>query len=172
MSINLIPPNIAQQKLASGAILIDIREHAEFQREHINGAICLPSDQLQQDLPEKISNHCLIFYCKSGGRTQSLCHQLARLNVDNKCNIYILEGGLIGWKSAGLSVIRNRNVLPITRQVQIAAGSLILLSMLLGAAISPFFYLLASFVGAGLVFAGLSGFCGMAMLLDKMPWNQ
>ncbi|MFH0001760.1 thiosulfate sulfurtransferase YgaP, partial [Pseudomonas aeruginosa] len=42
----------------------------------------------------------------------------------------------------------------------------------LGYTVNSGFFLLSGFVGAGLLFAGISGFCGMARLLDKMPWNQ
>src|SRR5690606_5318800 len=62
--------------------------------------------------------------------------------------------------------------LELQRQVMIAAGSLVLLGVLLGYALSPWLFLLSGFVGAGLIFAGISGFCGMALLLQRMPWNR
>lgn len=62
--------------------------------------------------------------------------------------------------------------LPLMRQVQIAAGALILLGVVLGYAVNSGFFLLSGFVGAGLTFAGLTGFCGMARLLAVMPWNR
>jgi rhodanese-related sulfurtransferase len=84
-----------------------------------------------------------------------------------------LEGGIDGWKAAGLSVVEDKSQpLPLMRQVQIAAGSLILLGVILGYAISSAFFLISGFVGAGLILAGVTGFCGMARLLDRMPWNQ
>jgi len=85
----------------------------------------------------------------------------------------ILDGGLDAWKKAGLPVALDRSQpIDIIRQVQIAAGSLVLMGMLLGTLFSPGFYALSAFVGAGLVFAGVSGFCGMAHLLALMPWNR
>ncbi|MEH0100947.1 thiosulfate sulfurtransferase YgaP, partial [Escherichia coli] len=78
-----------------------------------------------------------------------------------------------GWKKAGLPVAVNKSQpLPLMRQVQIAAGGLILIGVVLGYTVNSGFFLLSGFVGAGLLFAGISGFCGMARLLDKMPWNQ
>ena len=85
----------------------------------------------------------------------------------------MLEGGLDAWKKAGLPVSLDRSQpIDIMRQVQIAAGSLVLLGVVLGAFVSPNFYALSGFVGAGLTFAGISGFCGMARVLGAMPWNQ
>ena len=89
------------------------------------------------------------------------------------CTAYVVDGGIEAWKQAGLPVARNaRAPLELMRQVQIAAGSLILLGAVLAATLSPWFLLLSGFVGAGLVFAGVSGFCGMALLLARMPWNR
>lgn len=173
MLISNITVQQAQEKLSQGAMLIDIRENDEFIREHIQGAICIPLEQLNtHGLPDQTDN-CVIFCCKSGGRTQSACNQLAKLTQNSDLEIYVLDGGLNSWKAAGLAIEGDKKApLPMMRQVQIAAGSLILLGMLLGSSISPIFYLLATFVGAGLVFAGISGFCGMAVLLAKMPWNK
>ena len=90
-----------------------------------------------------------------------------------QCETYILEGGLDAWRKAGLPVALDRSQpIEIMRQVQIAAGSLVLLGVVLGAFVAPGFYPLSGFVGAGLLFAGVSGFCGMARLLAVMPWNR
>lgn len=86
---------------------------------------------------------------------------------------FVLEGGLEGWTRAGLPLVQNRKApLEIMRQVQIAAGSLVLIGVLMGAFISAPWFGLAAFVGAGLIFAGISGFCGMARLLMLAPWNR
>jgi rhodanese-related sulfurtransferase len=89
------------------------------------------------------------------------------------CEAYILEGGIEGWKQAGLPVVVDESQpIEINRQVMIAAGSLVLIGVLLGAFVSSGFYVLSGLIGAGLVFAGVSGFCGMAKLLALMPWNR
>lgn len=172
MTITTISSQKAQQKQSNGAILIDIRDYDEFQREHIQNAICIPFEQLNKEgLPKEQKKQEIIFYCKSGGRTQSCQQQLAQLATG--CEVFILDGGLNAWQSANFPIMKNKTApLPIMRQVQIAAGSLILFSMLLGSTLHPLFYLVATFVGMGLVFAGISGFCGMAILLNKMPWNK
>ena len=89
------------------------------------------------------------------------------------CETYILEGGIDAWKKAGLPVALDRSQpIDIMRQVQIVAGSLVLIGAVLGFFVAPGFYALSAFVGAGLLFAGISGFCGMAKLLGLMPWNR
>jgi rhodanese-related sulfurtransferase len=111
----------------------------------------------------------LIFYCRSGARTQANARRLA---AAGSCEAYALAGGIDGWKKAGLPVaFDRRKPIELIRQVQIAAGSLVLLGLILSL-ISPAFILLSGFVGAGLVVAGATGFCGMARLLAAMPWNR
>jgi len=95
------------------------------------------------------------------------------LEQATNCEAYILEGGIEGWKQAGLPVVADKSQpIEINRQVMIAAGSLVLIGVLLGAFVSSGFYVLSGLIGAGLVFAGVSGFCGMAKLLALMPWNR
>ena len=106
----------------------------------------------------------------SGNRTAQAAEQLCRASAGEA---YQLDGGLQAWKRAGLPVITDRKApLPIMRQVQIAAGSLVLLGILLAVLASPWFMALSAFVGAGLIVAGITGFCGMASLLRHMPWNR
>ena len=104
-------------------------------------------------------------------RTQSCAGQLAQATGSEE--VLLLDGGLNAWKKAQGEVVKNTaEPLPLMRQVQIVAGSLIVLGVVLGYAVHEGFFLLAGFVGAGLVFAGVTGFCGMAVLLMKMPWNK
>ncbi|HBM8435089.1 TPA: thiosulfate sulfurtransferase YgaP, partial [Escherichia coli] len=107
----------------------------------------------------------------AGKRTSNNADKLAAIAAP--AEIFLLEDGIDGWKRAGLPVAVNKSQpLPLMRQVQIAAGGLILIGVVLGYTVNSGFFLLSGFVGAGLLFAGISGFCGMARLLDKMPWNQ
>jgi rhodanese-related sulfurtransferase len=112
----------------------------------------------------------LVFHCRSGARTSA---NAPRLAAAANCQAYILDGGIEAWKKAGLPVATDRSQpIEIMRQVQIAAGSLVLLGVVLGVWVAPAFLGLCAFVGAGLVFAGVSGWCGMAKLLGLMPWNR
>jgi hypothetical protein len=97
----------------------------------------------------------------------------ARLRDSAPCEAYMLEGGLEAWKQAGLPVTTDKSQpIELSRQVMIAAGTLVLVFVLLGATVAPAFYLLAGLIGAGLIFGGVSGWCGMAKLLEIMPWNR
>lgn len=173
MGIKTITPESAQKKLAQGAVLVDIREADEYRREHIEHSLLQPLAQItQQGLPERAKHaSCIIFHCKSGIRTRNAAELL-----DGCCGgkeMFILEKGLEGWKSARFPTQADRSQpLEMMRQVQIAAGALILAGFLLGWLVSPAFYLLCAFVGLGLLTAGITGFCGMARLLAVMPWNR
>jgi hypothetical protein len=103
-------------------------------------------------------------------RTENNCALLAE-RVDG--DALILDGGIEAWKKAGLPVAANAKApLPMNRQVQITAGLIVLTGTLTGALLHPAGYAVAGFVGAGLIFAGLSGWCGMANVLALMPWNR
>lgn len=175
MTISLISAHDAQTKILQGAILIDMRQSDEYRREHIENAISYPLSQLQSvGLPPVVSrNSCVIFHCKSGMRTAGARELIAQLTQNQHGEVFILENGLEGWKKAGLKAKTDRSQpIELMRQVQIAAGMLVLIGVILGWFITPTFYLLAGFVGAGLTFAGITGFCGMAKLLAIMPWNK
>lgn len=163
-----ISPQEAAKLIKSGATLIDVRGADEYAREHIKGAENRPLDALSVLQP---GSGQIIFHCKSGMRTSANAAKLAA--AAPSCEAYIIEGGIDGWKKAGLSVEADTSQpLELNRQVQIAAGALVLAGAVLGAAVNPAFYLLSAFVGAGLMMAGLTGWCGMARLLAVMPWNR
>jgi rhodanese-related sulfurtransferase len=167
MSLPTITPAEAKRLIAQGATLIDIRETDEHAREHIAVAQNRPLGTLT-DLGS-VSGP-IIFHCRAGKRTTDNGSKLAQAA---KCQAFILEGGIEGWKQAGLPVVVDASQpIEINRQVMIAAGSLVLIGVLLGALVNPGFYALPGIIGAGLVFAGVSGFCGMAKLLALMPWNR
>ncbi len=175
MTISLISAVEAHKKLQHGAILIDIRQPDEYRREHIQGSVSHPLAQLQAvGLPVEIAKtNCIIFHCKSGMRTQNAKALIAQLTEQGGYDVFILEKGLDGWKNSGLETQVDRSQpLELMRQVQIAAGLLVLIGVILGWTISPVFYGLSAFVGAGLTFAGVTGFCGLARLLAIMPWNR
>lgn len=150
--------------------LVDIRDADEFAREHIAGALSLPLDRLEAAGLKAAPGGAVVFHCKSGMRTQTHCDRLAAC-VEGEA--FLLEGGLDAWRAAGLPVAENRKApLPMNRQVQITAGLLILGGVLTGFFLHPAGFVLAGAIGAGLTFAGISGWCGMAKLLAVMPWNR
>lgn len=149
--------------------LVDVREAGEHARERIVGSKLHPLSSFDADavraLPEPI-----VLYCASGNRSNQAAHKIGTIS-DRR--IYQLQDGIAGWKQAGYNTeIDRRAPLPMMRQVQIVAGSLVLAGTLLAAFVSPWFLMLTGFVGSGLIFAGVTGFCGMANLLAMLPYNR
>lgn len=160
----------AQQHIAQGAVLIDIRTKDEHMREHIPHAQRVSMDQLAGSTLLLDENKTVIFYCRSGNRTRI---NAQALTTHSAGKAYILEGGLDAWKKAGLPVVTDKSQpLELQRQVHIAAGAMVFLGTVLGIGVTPWFLLFPGFVGAGLMFAGITGFCGLARLLLRMPWNK
>lgn len=169
MSLPHISPAKAKELMDRGAVLVDIREFDEHARSRIPAARHAPLSRLER-LSFDSETSAVIFHCRSGNRTAG---NAARLAECTDYDAFILDGGIDAWKKAGLPVAENkRQPIEIMRQVQIAAGSLVFLGTALGALAHPGFYAIAAFVGAGLVFAGVSGSCMMARLLAFAPWNR
>ncbi|AWP35283.1 rhodanese family protein [Pantoea vagans] len=172
MSPESVAPEKAKKLIEQGALLLDIRDTSEYLREHISGARSFTLTDIQAGKKiETQEGRPVIFYCLSGGRTAQNSNVL--IAAAGPVPALILAGGINAWKSARLPVIEDKKQpLPVMRQVQIAAGILILTGVVLGYSIDSRLFLLSGFIGAGLLFAGVSGVCGMANFLLKMPWNR
>jgi len=167
MTLQTIDPATAKRMIDEGALLVDIREPDEHARERVPGARNAPLSRLGA-LPDNAK--AIVFHCRSGARTSA---NAARLAAATACNAYVLEGGIEAWKQAGLPIAVDRSQpIEVMRQVQLAAGGLVLLGVLLGIWVAPAFLALSGFVGVGLMLSGISGWCGMAKLLGLMPWNR
>lgn len=168
MPIPHISPDEARRLMdQKGALLVDIRALDEHARERIAGAQCCPSGE--QGIASDAD--VLVFHCRSGMRTSAMAGTLKAAADGREC--YILDGGIEAWKRAGHGTqIDHKAPIDLMRQVQIAAGTLVLLGVLGSLFVHPALLGVAGFVGAGLTFAGISGFCGMARLLALMPWNR
>ncbi|MEY4570381.1 MAG: inner membrane protein YgaP [Verrucomicrobiota bacterium] len=155
--------------IQSGKIisLIDVRTPAEYGEIHLPGSQLMPLDRLDA-AAIRDAGPCVLI-CRSGKRAEQASQKFAAAGCGN---LVILDGGVAAWESAGLPVERGAKAISLERQVRIAAGLLVLLGVILGTWVHPGFYGLSAFVGAGLVFAGVTDWCGMAMVLAKMPWNQ
>ncbi|MBM1171549.1 rhodanese family protein [Microvirga arabica] len=172
MSLPTLSPTEAKRLLDQGAVLVDIREADEHARENIPGARLASLSRLDQADLAHPEGQRVIFHCKSGARTQGNAARLAA-KVGSASEAFIVEGGLDAWKKAGLPVaVDRRQPLELQRQVQIGAGSIVFLGTMLGLFVSPWFFAIPAFVGTGLTVAGVTGFCGMARILKKAPWNR
>jgi rhodanese-related sulfurtransferase len=153
--------------------LIDVRTPAEFREVHVDFARNVPLDRLDpKSIQTERNGHDdrpLYVICRSGNRSKQACEKLHAAGLDNVVNV---EGGTLACEAAGLPLARGKKTISLERQVRIAAGFLVLVGGVLAIAVHPYFAALSAFVGAGLMFAGITDTCGMAMLLARMPWNQ
>lgn len=166
-----IDPQTLHSRMAAGeVVLIDIRDPSEYAREHIRGARLVPLNAIDSHDFDSEHNRVAVFTCRSGNRTAM---NASRLLAKGFREAYVLDGGLDGWKKAGLPVHFDAAApLDLQRQVQITAGGMALLGAILAFLVSPWFIALSGFVGAGLMMAGITGYCGMARMLAVMPWNR
>lgn len=153
--------------------LVDVRMPTEFREVHAECARNYPLDSLD---PTAIaasrngrSGEPLYLICKSGNRSGQAYKKFVDAGIDNVVNV---EGGTTDWVAAGLPVVRGKKAFPLMQQVQISAGFLVVLGVVLGYTVHEYFFGLSGFVGAGLMFAGCTGLCPMASCIAKMPWNQ
>jgi rhodanese-related sulfurtransferase len=175
MSIAVLKPQVLAERCKNGnkIDLIDVRTPVEYREVHVEFARNVPLDQLDparllQDRNGSASEPLYVI-CHSGSRGQRACDMFLRAGFTNVFNI---EGGTMACVEAGLPVLRGKKVISLERQVRIAAGLLVLLGAALGWFVHPAFIGLSAFIGAGLVFAGITDTCGMGMILARMPWNQ
>jgi rhodanese-related sulfurtransferase len=152
-------------------LFLDVRTPAEYEEIHIEGSVLHPITELN---PEKIKTvagsyqRCLVI-CRSGNRARQAAEKLAQAGLENIC---VLEGGILAWEKANRPVKRGRKTISLERQVRIAAGAFILTGAVLSLTVNPLWALLPAFVGAGLMFAGITDWCGLALILARMPWNN
>jgi len=151
------------------SMVIDVRTPEEYAYKHIPQSINIPAEELAARLGEIPRDQNLYIICQSGLRSTEGCRTLESLGLSQLTSI---EGGLSAFEKAGGSVIQTSKTLPIMRQVQIAAGSLVVFGIAMARLAHPSFIYISLFVGCGLIFAGITGFCGMAILLSRMPWNK
>ncbi len=151
------------------AELIDIRDAGERRRLRIEAARWMPLAGLDAGLKAEPGGKVGVFHCQSGRRTRLAAEQLAAVGYGET---YVLAGGIQAWRKAGGPVVSDSGAISVMRQVQIIAGGLVVAGALAGAWADPGFHWLSGLVGAGLLYAGLSGSCGMAMLLSRLPFNR
>lgn len=153
--------------------LIDVRTPAEFREVHVAAARNVPLDRLDPATLRAESGteraKPLYVICRSGSRGKQACEKLSAAGYTRVVNV---EGGTLACETAGVPLVRGKKAISLERQVRIAAGALVLVGAVLGLLVHPYWIGLSAFVGAGLIFAGVTDTCGMAMCLARMPWNQ
>ena len=175
MAITTISPQelAARQQRGDVCELIDVRTPVEFREVHVTFARNEPLDRLDPSALISVRNgasqQSLYVICRSGNRANQACEKFIAAGFTNIINV---SGGTQAWEQAGLPVTRGQKAISLERQVRIAAGLLVVIGAALGYFYDPIWIGVSAFVGAGLVFAGITDTCGMGMLLARMPWNQ
>jgi rhodanese-related sulfurtransferase len=170
----IISPAVLAACLDAGNpyVLLDVRTHPEYVRAHVPGATLIPLNELKIEsfLADHNPGTPIYVLCQGGTRAVNAIEQFERIGCDD---CVLVEGGTQAWIDAGLPVHRGaHNVLPLLRQVQIVVGSLSAAGAILALLMNRWFAVLPLFLGCGLLFAGITGTCGMALLLARMPWNR
>ncbi len=170
MSASLLKPS----EVASGIknhLVLDVRNPEEFSSAHIPFSILLPLPQLTPDAVRRMlhpGQRCILV-CHAGTRATNAARILSSAGIEN---LAVMEGGIEAWKTAGLPVRTGAEGISIQSQTRVISGGMVLSGMILGYYSNPGWYLLSGFVGVGLIFAGVTGWCGVSLLLSKLPWNR
>lgn len=150
--------------------IIDVREPGEYRRDHIPGSINIPLSELKARLNELEGKSAIAICCESGVRAKKA---LAEVPDDFVGELKILTGGMQAWRKESYPLnVDSSAPISMQRQVQIVAGSMVAIGTVLGVTVSPWFLVIPGFVGCGLVFAGITNTCGLAMMLSKLPYNR
>lgn len=151
--------------------ILDVRTPGEFESSHIRGSYNVPLDTLGEHSAEISSGVSapVVLVCQSGGRARKAEQALRAAGMDN---LHVLEGGMNAWVAAGMPAGGRARRISLERQVRIVAGALAASGGLLGYFVNPAFALVPAFIGSGLVFAGVTDWCGMGLLLARLPYNR
>lgn len=150
---------------------INVCTPAEYKEKHIQGVRSVPLDEIESHLPEFEGKQTIYVHCRSGNRSQKAIQKLQDLGLTAK--LINVEGGLIAWEAAGFKTGKLTSVkIPLMQQVLLVTGILVLFGSLSSVLFHVNFLWLTILVGVGLIFAGLTGWCGMAYVLIRMPWNN
>ena len=165
------------QKQSTNLVLIDVRSPMEYQIQHIKDSFNIPLDKISTESVESLlSEHKLAhdesvyLICKSGKRSKMAQQKLE----DSPGSIICIDGGIDDMTDDNTIQFNegSSRFLSLERQVRITVGALILNGFILGASVNPAFYSVTAFLGAGLIVSGITDWCGMGLMIAKMPWNK
>lgn len=168
-----LSPEAAVERLRSDeACVVDVRSGLEYRTEHVPGSLHVPLDELSahvDEIRDAGARGPLLLLCRTGVRAGKAQQALTSLGVTGT---HVVQRGIEGWRSAGGETVAGEAGMSLERQVRIAAGTLGLTGVVLGFVVHQGFFFLSGFVSAGLIFAGITDWCGMGLLLARMPWNR
>lgn len=165
-----VTPQEARDAVAAGrSTLVDVRRYDDYLNGHADGAVCIPLAELERRAGELPRDTPVDLVCRLGNSSGIALQKLQALGFENAANV---AGGMEAWKAAGLPVVKRvRPPMSVERQTRLVVGTLVLLGIL-GSRAAPALLYVSAFMGCGLVFAGLTDWCGLSMLVAKAPWNR
>jgi rhodanese-related sulfurtransferase len=172
MTVRTLSPRAAAEYLNAhpGARLVDVRTAPEYREVHAKGTLHIPMERLDAStLEQTVADAPVVLICKSGKRASQCAERIAAFR---RAETVVVEGGTEAWLAAGLPVERGPRTISLERQVRIAVGALVLLASVLALTVDPRFAYASAAFGTGLLVAGITDFCGLGMLLARMPWNR
>lgn len=156
--------------------LLDVRSPLEYRSGHIPGARLAPLNELETNglselagIADSETGKPVYLTCHAGDRAERAAKLLRENGLQH---VVLVQGGTQAWRNAGLPVNKCGNIWSLERQVQITVGSLLLLKVFFGFAVHELFFLAVAAIGAGLITAGMTRWCGMAQIIARMPWNR
>jgi rhodanese-related sulfurtransferase len=164
----------ALRQSGTACALLDVRTPAEHEKIHVHGVHLVPVDDLDPEALAQTNgfskDKTIYILCHSGARAERAARKMEGKGFQD---CVVVSGGTAAWAAAGLPVNQTeRRVLPLNRQMQLVAGTMALGGAVLAVTVNPAWVFLSGFVGFGLMLAGATNFCPMAIVLAKMPWNQ
>lgn len=161
---------IEAEKNNSSVDFINVCTPSEYKEKHISGVRSVPLDDIERHVQELKDKKTIYVHCRSGRRGVAAIEKLVALGI--RAELVNVEGGILAWEEAGYGTVKISSRLSLIRQTFVAVGVLIIFAHILGLVASPLWFVLSGVAGAGLLMAGLTGWCGMTTLLAKMPWNK
>lgn len=161
---------ISAEKSNPSVDFINVCTSDEYKEKHIAGVRSVPLDEIERRIGEFKDKKTIYVHCRSGRRGVTAIEKLSALGV--QAELVNVEGGIVAWEEAGYGTAKISSKISLTRQTFIAAGSLVILAHACALLISPGWLLLSAAIGTGLVYAGFTGWCGMTLMLARMPWNR
>ncbi len=162
---------VLEQKPHDNSIdFINVCTRGEYDEKHIPGVRSVPLDELGKHLDEFSKKKTIYVHCQSGHRGERAIEDLVRLGVT--AELVNVSGGIMAWTKEGFKTESFTKRLPIMRQVLLTAGFFVTLGIVLSLTVNPHYVYFSLFVGCGLMFAGITGWCGIAYVLERMPWNR
>lgn len=175
MSHKHIHPHELMANKTADTCILDVRTAAEVKASSLPGSLHIPlheltAERLQQEIRNNGKNGSSIYLLCQGGKRAEMAAAQLQGKID--AELIVIEGGINAVKAANIPLNQGKGAISLERQVRIVAGFLVLLGVILGFQVNSGFFGLSGFVGAGLMFAGITDTCMMGLLLARMPWNR